>query len=106
MLTWGDYYNLSVGNYFVSMSGRTSILNTRSFTMPDKSVLIEAVFQKVLPGEARRISLVSSTFDENGLISEERGGTAYADVDEALPGESVLITAKPALGYVLDSITW
>ena len=105
-LTWGDPFSMSVGSYYVSAAGRKDILNSGSFTMPDRSVLIEAVYQRVLPGEARKISVVVSSFDENGIYTEERGGSAYADKEEALPGESVLVTVKPVTGFVLDSITW
>ena len=105
-LTWGDPFSMSVGSYYVSAAGRKDILNPGSFTMPDRSVLIEAVYQRVLPDEARKISVVVSSFDENGIYTEERGGSAYADKEEALPGESVLVTVKPVTGFVLDSITW
>ncbi len=105
-LTWGDSFDISVGSRYLSHYGRMGILNSGSFTMPDKSVLIEAVYQGVRPDEARKISVVVSTFDEDGSPIKEKGGTAYTDKEEALPGESVLVTAKPATGFVLSSIDW
>ena len=105
-LTVGPTYSIRVGSEYSGLATRTDIMSAGSFTMPDEPVLVEAVFQRVLPDEPRLISVSVSTFDENGKLISEKGGTATADKTEARPGETVHINAVPADGFVLNAITW
>ena len=78
------------GYEFVSWECDGLIIDDNKFTMPDRDVTIKAVFEP--------ISYVISL--ENGS-----GGTLVCDVEEAIAGREVTVTATPSHGFVLDSLT-
>ncbi|MBQ6545096.1 MAG: hypothetical protein IJL72_05095 [Lachnospiraceae bacterium] len=97
-LYWGDGYAIGTD---IRDSGRFYVWGY------DEDICIDAVFKKLGPDDPRRVNVVANTRDVNGdYVSELHGGYAYADVEEAVPGQRVTITAVPYYGYTVESIDW
>lgn len=103
----GSYRNNNLGYYFLNdvvnltpspVKGYEFVrwecdgltIDDNKFTMPDRDVTIKAIFEPI----SYAISL------ENGS-----GGTLVCDVEKAIAGREVTVTATPSHGFVLDSLT-
>lgn len=105
-LTVGTPYSIRVGSQYEVLEEREDLMSAGSFVMPNEPVLVEAVFQSVLPGEPRKVGIHVGTYDEKGNPISAKGGTASADKTEARPGETVHISTTAAEGYALYKIEW
>ena len=92
----------------VARAAGTDITEQKEFVMwdRDETLWVKAVVRDRLATEPRKINVVCSSFDANGIYIEEEGGTAKADKTEAVPGEEVHITATPAEGFFVQGIEW
>ncbi len=84
-----SYVNITAPGYLLHLTETTE--NTLSFTMPDQSVVIHAVFSKI----PYKISIDSTI--ENGSIKSSKSWSTL--------GEQIILTATPAEEYELKTIT-
>lgn len=68
----------------------TRYYNTASFTMPSVAVTVTPTF---------------TAFPAVTVNNPQEGGTISADVEEALPGSTITLTATPSSDYVLSAIS-
>ena len=84
-----SYVNITAPGYLLHLT--ETIENTLSFTMPDYSVVIHAVFSKI----PYKISIDSTI--ENGSIKSSKSWSTL--------GEQIILTATPSDEYELKTIT-
>lgn len=68
----------------------TRYSNTASFTMPSTAVTVTPTF---------------TAFPAVTVNNPQEGGTISADVEEAIPGSTITLTATPSSDYVLSAIS-
>ena len=92
------------------MADGVDITEEGEFTVWDRAedIVVDVAVQKVGPKTPRRIKVVTGTKDIDGTFrtGELTGGWVTANADEAIPGQTVIITAVPYYGYTVEKIEW